>query len=593
MFNKKYAFLVFFSLLICMVAVASVSAADNATADDVASEEVAVDNIAIDSQDDVVADDDGEVLKSENNEMANDTLASDNDDELSTDNSSEVLGSTSPVYTDYNVQFEEYSYVWNWAAGGTIYLDIDPAEEPYYYDFYFRVFDSNGNQIKNQNIYSSNSDDRDYCNDYFYKLIVDPQCETFTPGTYTMKLVNYKDNHVFDSVTLKVLSGKDKGKITIYQAGKYATNKKLTIKVMDTTTKKPIANQRVDLTFSNGKKTFVRTNSNGIATYYMNTFKPGNYFVKATAKSNSVTFPKTTKRDNLKIVKTPVSLNPRSLTTPYASGKYFNIKVTDSAKKPVGGVKLKVAIYTGNSVQTKYIKTISTGWAKFAASKLAIGYHKVVVSVASTNLHTGSTKAANLVVKKALVRIYAPKIVNAYQQAGKYGVKITNYASGDALSGWNVQIKVYTGNSFNTYTVKTNANGYASIPTKAFTKGDHKIVVTTQANQFYNAASASGSLSIVNKIPTHFDIDRDDIRTYGITLTYGGYSRYYITSIKIPVRLVDNLGHELYKTVTLTNDEHQETGTSGETISIGYGGDITIKFAGDARYMPCTYVLEV
>ena len=577
-----------------MVAVASVSAADNATADDVASEEVVIENIAIDSQDDGVADNNGEVLKSENTEMANDTLATDNDDELSTDDSSEVLGSTSPEYTDYNVEFQKYSYSWSWATGGTINVNIEPVDEPYYYDFYFQVFDSKGNQIKNQNIYSSNSEDRDFYNEYYYKLTVDPKSETFTPGTYTLKLVNYKDGHEFDSVPLKVLKGN--GKITITQAGKYATNKKLTIKVIDTVSKKPIANQRVDLTFSNGKKTFVRTNSKGLATYYMNTFKPGNYFVKATAKSNSITFPTTTKRDNIKIVKTPVTLNPRQLTTPYASGKYFNIKVTDSAKKPVGAVKLKVNIFTGSSKKTINLKTISTGWAKYAASRLSIGTHKVVVSVASTALHVGSTKASSITVKKAGVAINAPKgTMNPYKKTGFYRVRLTNYATGEPLSGVTVTMKVYTGSSFKVFKAQTNANGIASITTRALSNGKHDVVVSYGGSAYYKASTAKGAVTISPKIPTHFDIDRSDLRYDSVTLynSYGLPSSTYITAVYVPVVLKDNNGNEIIKKVTLTNDRGTESCMSGERIRMGGASDITLRFAGDASYMPCTYVLTI
>ena len=663
-----------------MVAISSASAAENATADDL----TVVDDTAV-SVDEVSNDDN--VLNNDNKEMASDKLASDNDDELSTDGSVEVLGSTSPTYDQdqYNVEFEKSSYTWNWYDGETIYIDISPVDESYYYDFYFRVIDSNGNQIKNQNIYSSSYSDYENYLEYYYEYVIDEESDVFTPGTYTMQLVNYKDGYVFDSApltivdtttsgnialsqsgtyykaktitvevtdddgnpvpnakvllqfsndkevtvttltngkanykvpynagsytvkalpnsqsltadmkTLKFTIAKDPGTITITQAGKYATNKKLTFKVIDSRTKKALANQRVDLTFSNGKKTFVRTNSKGIATFSMKAFAPGNYFVKASATNANVKFPTTTKLANIKIAKTPVALNPRPLTAFYASGKYFNIKVTDNAKKAIGGVKLKVDIYTGSSKQTKYLKTISTGWTKLAASTLDVGTHKVVVSVASTNLHTGKAQTSSIIIKKASVDIYAPNIINAYKQDGKYGIRINNHASGNPLSGWTVQIKVYTGSSAKTFKVKTNVNGYASIPTNTLSKGKHTVVVTTAANKYYNAGKSSGSITISTKIPTHFDIERSSLR-YNTLTTYMNGMPYatYIMSVQVPVHLFDNLGHEIIKKVTLTNDEGTTTGTSGEVISMSGGSDITLRFAGDSKYMPCTFVLTI
>lgn len=677
MFNKKYAYLVLFSLLICMVAISSVSAAEDTAINTVVSEE-----IAIDSQDDIISNDGDEILNEENQDI----LASDGagSDKLSLDDSDDVLASYSPSPDQYSVEFTKDTYTINYYDGGTISLDISPNDESWYYDFYFDVYSGTNNLI-HQNIYSSNHDDYENYLSNPYQYMISPK--SLSPGTYTMKLVNYKDYssspHVFDEATLiiedkqyqgnikitasgtyykaktitvevtddegnpvpnvKVLLkfsndkevtvttlsngkatykvpynagsysviaspysealtanvetlsfsiAKGSGKIIITQAGKYATNKKLTFKVIDTRTGKALSNQRVDLTFSNGKKTFVRTNSKGIAIYLMKTFTPGNYFVKASATNVNIKFPTTTKLSNIKIDKTPVTLNPRPLTAFYASGKYFNIKVTDNAKKAIGGVKLKVDIYTGSSKQTKYLKTISTGWTKFAASTLDVGTHKVVVSVASTNLHTGKAQTSSIIIKKAGVDIYAPNIVNAFKQDGKYGIRINNHASGNPLSGWTVQIKVYTGSSAKIFKVKTNSNGYASIATNTLSKGKHTVVVTTVANNYYNAGKSSGSITISTKIPTRFNIDRSSLR-YNTLTTYMNGMPYatYIMSVQVPVHLVDNLGHEIIKTVTLTNDEGTTTGTSGEVISMSGGSDITLRFAGDSKYMPCTFVL--
>ena len=488
MFNKKYASLVLFLLLICIIASSPVSAADNATLDD-----VAADTIAVDSQHDVVADNNEEVIEIENQEIANEsTLDSVNDDdELSVYDSYDVL-SYSPRPDEYSVSFVGDSYNWNWYDGGEVLINIDTANQSYYYDFYLDVY-TQDYRIVHTNIYSSSYDDYKYYQDHYYSFNISAESNIFGRGTYTMQLVNYQgydDNpHVFDSVTLTVvedltyanieltqsgtyynaknltvqvtdlnnqsLSGvkinlefsngktvavttdsagkatykvpfnagnykvkaspysraviaskksltfeiaQDQGLIKITQSGKYATNKKLTFKVTDKRTGSVVENQKVTLKFSNGKSAFVKTNSKGIATYNMK-FKPGTYKVTASATITNIKFDNV-KLTGIKIAKTPVTINPKKLVTRYASGKYFKVKVTDKAKKNVGGVRLKVVIYTGGSKKIKYIKTKSTGWAKFAASRLRIGTHKVVVSVASTSLYVGSAKTTSIVVKK-------------------------------------------------------------------------------------------------------------------------------------------------------------------------------------------------
>ena len=86
-----------------------------------------------------------------------------------------------------------------------------------------------------------------------------------------------------------------------------------------------------------------------------------------------------------------VSLKPSKLSTTYDSGKYFKVKSIDSkSKKPVSNLKISLKVQTGKKYKKLTIKTDSNGVAKYSASKLSIGKHKVIVKSKNSKAKTSS-----------------------------------------------------------------------------------------------------------------------------------------------------------------------------------------------------------
>ena len=130
---------------------------------------------------------------------------------------------------------------------------------------------------------------------------------------------------------------------------------------------------------------------------------------------------------NIKIAKAPITISPSKLSTTYASGKYFQVKVTNSkTKNPVSGAKLKLKVYTGKKYKTITVTTNSKGIAKYSASTLSIGTHKIIVSNGQTAYFTGTSKTSSAKVSKASYTIVAPVTTNVYKQTGTFKITVKN-----------------------------------------------------------------------------------------------------------------------------------------------------------------------
>ena len=190
--NKKIIMLAI--LFVSVLAIAQVSAAENAT--DVVDIEDATEVIALDNEN--VADVNDLKNDKENSADNHEILGiAESQNNLSRDNGENILSVSSPYSSYYSVSV--YDTTVNYANSGTIKININPCtySNYYKYNFYLRIYDSNGNQKYNYNYYSSYS-----TSSISYTF----NSGTYSPGTYTVKIVNYADSKVMDTATLTVKS---------------------------------------------------------------------------------------------------------------------------------------------------------------------------------------------------------------------------------------------------------------------------------------------------------------------------------------------------------------------------------------------------
>lgn len=372
----------------------------------------------------------------------------------------------------------------------------------------------------------------------------------------------------------------------------------LTVSLVDSLNQ-PLANEKVDITFSNGKSTTVTTDSKGVATYSV-PFDPGTYSAAAKAVSSYIKSDGA-KLSNIVISKVAATITPTKLSTTYGSGKYFQVKVINSKnKKVLSGVKLKLKFYTGKKYKTVTLSTDSKGIAKYSASTLSLGTHKVIVTPSETKYVKASSKTSSVKVSKATIKISAPKVTNSYKQSQTFKVTVKNKESGKGMGGIKVSIKVYTGSKYKTFTAKTNSKGVVSINTKSLSKTTHKVAVNVKGNSKYKSASAKSSVKIVKtKIATHFVLS-------GMQYNYA--SNGVFSGVFVELKLLDSSGKEVgFKTVKMQIMRSYDDAPYGEEVSVlsnsGFhevscsltGWDCYLKasFAGDSNYNACTSTFPI
>lgn len=198
-------------------------------------------------------------------------------------------------------------------------------------------------------------------------------------------------------------------------------------------------------------------------------------------------------------VEKSVTLKPTKLVTTYGSGEYFKVKAVDSkTKKPAPNTKIVFKAYTGKKYKQITKTTDLNGVARYSASTLGIGKHKIIVSVKNSKNIISKSKTSFVKISKAKLKISAPKVTNYYKKSGLFKATIKNKKSNKAMKGVKVLIKVFTGNKFKKYVLKTNKKGIVSISSKSLTKGLHKVVIDVKATSKVRHASAKSSIKIVD-----------------------------------------------------------------------------------------------
>ena len=184
-----------------------------------------------------------------------------------------------------------------------------------------------------------------------------------------------------------------------------------------------------------------------------------------------------------------ISLSVSKLSTTYGSGKYFKVKAIDSkTKKPVVNVKLILKVYSGKKYKKVTAATDSNGIAKYYASNLGIGTHKVTINVKDSKKFLSKMKYSSIKISKAKLKISAPKITGYYKESKRYKIAVKNRESKKPMKSIKVMIKVFTGKKYKKYSLKTDKKGIVSFNMKSLPKGKHKVVINIKSTSKVKSA---------------------------------------------------------------------------------------------------------
>lgn len=228
------------------------------------------------------------------------------------------------------------------------------------------------------------------------------------------------------------------------------------------------------------------SNSQGIVNFNVNDLPVGTY--DFLVKFNDFSFNST-----LTIEKAPVKFVLSSYKAAYDSPKKFNVKLLNSKdNSTVSGVKISLKLYTGKSYKTLTATTNSKGIASFSLSKNTVGKHKIIVS-ASENV-VSAKKNSSITITKASANVKLSKTTFKYKKSDYLKMTLTNKNTKKPISKLTVKVKVYTGKSYKTYSLKTDKNGIIKINTKGLKKGSHKIVISLSSK--YYALSKTAAIKV-------------------------------------------------------------------------------------------------
>ena len=187
------------------------------------------------------------------------------------------------------------------------------------------------------------------------------------------------------------------------------------------------------------------------------------------------------------------------VTTYYKAGKYFTVKLTNSAKKPIYDAKLNIKVYVSSSRYYNYKgNTGIDGKISLGLDSLKPGTYKVVVTSGATKNFALKKVTSKIVVKKAPAKLTPTKLTAKKGVKKYFKVTVKNTKTKKVIKGVKVKIKVYTGKKYKTYTVKTNSKGIANLNVKSLKVGSHKVVVSS-ANKYVVAKAAKSTIKITKK----------------------------------------------------------------------------------------------
>lgn len=284
--------------------------------------------------------------------------------------------------------------------------------------------------------------------------------------------------------------------ISISQSGKYYNGKVLTVKVVGSLDKAPVAGKGVLLKFSNGKSVTLKTDAKGVATYSV-PFKVGTYSAVATMVGDAFE-PTQASLKNIKILKAPVKVSISNAKTSYDSGKKLKIKVVNSkTKRPMANVKVRMKVYTGSKSKTVTLTTDKSGIAQYGYSKLSLGKHKITVTNGDSKNMNMKAKSSSLKVSKAKTKVSFSKKSLVYKKDA-LSITIKNAASGKAIKGLKIKVKVKNNGKYKTYSLKTNSKGVANLNTKGLSLGSHPVSVSA-TNKKYKVSKSAKITVVKNK----------------------------------------------------------------------------------------------
>lgn len=448
MFSNKHI-LILLLLIVGICAISSVSAADDAS-DVVAADDAQLDEVATVIEEEVAAADKEDAVAAQEEEI----ITADGDEKLSASEDTQIVSkdeSAEPVSyihsSLYSIKFEE-EYLIQANQKGQIKFHLTPV--PSYmsteaYHFYFIVFDVNYNKLYQKEIEGTNHAERDVAHTI--------PANSLLPGSYVVAAINYDDSNPMAAAVLRV-GGTAVITSNDFKA-QYMSGAKMTARVTDAATGKPLSALSVRVVFSNGKTSVTKTytpNSDGVISFeppvgvgtWSVSFYPNEGHISgAAAKTATITKSavkikayKITEykgfKTKLKALVTSHGKKVKEGTVTFKiNGKSYKAKVKNGvATKKINLKKLKTYKYTAKYNGNKNLKASKKVKGKATLKKrqkVKISFKKPVVYMGQTKKVVVKIKSKGKYVKSGLLYV---KHKNGVDKVKVKTGKVVLYATG-------------------------------------------------------------------------------------------------------------------------------------------------------------------
>lgn len=200
------------------------------------------------------------------------------------------------------------------------------------------------------------------------------------------------------------------------------------------------------------------------------------------------------------VTKLTAQISASSCSVVYKSGKTWSIRLTDTTNnKPIANKKITLKVYTGSSSKNYYVTTNSNGVATFKASDLAVGTHKVILSI-SDSLYNCDPITSQ--VKVTQIKLSYKVLKDSVNGGTVLTIKVMDKSTKKYLKGVKIKLVIYTGSKITkTVTLKsTKIGNYYGVgyATNALSKGSHKVKIMPADSNKYTG-SASSTIKITKK----------------------------------------------------------------------------------------------
>ena len=323
------------------------------------------------------------------------------------------------------------------------------------------------------------------------------------PGTYSLTVsnndtVNINEKSVNGTITIKKVGVKIIAKDS---AVKFNTGVTSIIKIVNAKTGKPVPNAiiKVKLYTTSTKYNILRfqADSKGVVRFSASLAVGKHKMVVGMAEENyEPRYAASSVTKYITVTKATAKIIAPAVTAYYKDGKYFTVKLVNPAKnnQPIYDAKLTIKIFAPTRYYTYTGNTGGNGQIKLSID-LAPGTYRVEVTGADSKNFACSKVDSKITVLKSPTKLTLTTVVAKKGSNGYFKAKMTNTKTKNVVKGVQLTIKVYTGSSYKTYTVRTGADGIAKLPIKSIDVGLHKVVVTS-ANKYCVATAATSSIKI-------------------------------------------------------------------------------------------------